>query len=116
MELSIFQDNLENTVPFYPMAIDLIPDITETIEIDLVTNSSGHHVWILNNQTQRANYNDPLLLLAHQKNFSYPLDPEWNVYNFGRYRSIRIVMNNKYQSAHPMHLHGHTFVRHSITL
>ena len=67
----------------------------------------------MNNQTQRANYNDPLLLLANQQNFSYPLDPEWNVYNFGSNKSIRIVMNNKYQSAHPMHLHGHAFVRYS---
>lgn len=63
----------------------------------------------MNNQTQRANYNDPILLLANQHNFSYP-DPEWNVYNVGTNKTIRIVMNNKYQSAHPMHFHGHNFV------
>ncbi|KAH7394735.1 Cupredoxin [Pyrenochaeta sp. MPI-SDFR-AT-0127] len=33
----------------------------------------------------------------------------WNVYNFGTNKTIRIVLNTIYQSAHPMHLHGHSF-------
>ena len=92
------------------MAADIQPSTTETIEIDLFTNKTGHHVWIMNNQTQRADYNAPILLLANERNYSYPLDPEWNVYNFGTNNTVRIVMNNKYQSAHPMHIHGHNFV------
>lgn len=106
---------MEKTIPAFPIAADPIPDTTETIEIDLLTNSTGHHVWIMNNQTQRADYNDPILLLANQKNFSYP-DPEWNVYNVGSNKTIRIVMNNKYQSAHPMHFHGHNFVSSPLSL
>lgn len=92
------------------MAADLKPSTTETIEIDLLTNATGHHVWIMNNITERANYSDPILLLANQRNFSYPEDPQWNVYNFGSNKTVRIVMNNKYQSPHPMHLHGHSYV------
>jgi hypothetical protein len=61
----------------------------------------------MNNQTHRANYNNPLLLLAHQKNTSYPNDPQWNVYNFGSNKTIRFVVENANRAAHPMHMHGH---------
>jgi FtsP/CotA-like multicopper oxidase with cupredoxin domain len=84
------------------------PDTTEVIELDLATNATGHHVWIQNGQTFRADYNSPLLLLANEKNYTF--DPEWSVYNFGSNKTIRIVINNKYQSAHPMHMHGHNMV------
>ncbi|CAG8417179.1 unnamed protein product [Penicillium salamii] len=67
-----------------------------------------NHVWIMNNRTQRTDYSNPILLLANNGNFSYP-DPEWNVYDFGSSKTIRIVLNTVYQSAHPMHLHGHSF-------
>ena len=50
-----------------------------------------------------------LLALTNKGNFSYPDDPEWNVYNFGNNASIRLVVNNKFVASHPMHLHGHNF-------
>jgi FtsP/CotA-like multicopper oxidase with cupredoxin domain len=34
-------------------------------------------------------------------------DPEWNVYDFGRNTSMRLVIENLTPLAHPMHLHGH---------
>lgn len=108
-------DELNKTVPFFPKPVTE-PDAVETIEVDLLTNATGHHVWIMNNRTQRANYNRPLLLEAAQGNTSFP--EEWNVYDFGSNRTIRIVLNTIYQSAHPMHLHGHSFVSplHKISL
>ena len=33
---------------------------------------------------------NPLLLLANLGNTSYPDDPQWNVYNFGKNTSIQI--------------------------
>lgn len=101
-------DDLSRTVPFYPKTAKE-PDSTTTIEVDLLTNATGHHVWIMNNRTQRANYHRPLLLQAAQEvNSSFP--EEWNVYEFATNKTIRIVLNTVYQSAHPMHLHGHSFV------
>ena len=101
-------DDLNRTVPYFVKPV-AEPDVVETIEVDLFTNATGHHLWIMNNRTQRTNYNQPLLLEAAQGNTSFPDD--WNVYNFGTNRTIRIVLNTVYQSAHPMHLHGHAFVR-----
>jgi hypothetical protein len=63
----------------------------------------------MNGESFRANYNNPILLLSKAGNDSYPLDPQWNVYNFGSNSSIRIVIKNPGFPAHPMHLHGHNF-------
>ena len=92
------------------MKPDPNPATVEEIEIDLLTNATGHHVWIQNNQTYRANLNNPLLLLANKQNSSYQYDPQWGVYNFGKNKTIRIVLHTKYQSAHPMHIHGGNMV------
>lgn len=51
----------------------------------------------------------PILLLESSGNTSYPLDPSWNVYNFGYHTSIRIIIKNIFPIYHPMHLHGHDF-------
>jgi hypothetical protein len=51
----------------------------------------------------------PLLLLANLGNTSYPDDPQWNVYNFGGSKSIRIVLHSIDPLSHSMHLHGHNF-------
>ncbi|KAI0602878.1 multicopper oxidase [Biscogniauxia sp. FL1348] len=101
-------DDLEKTVPYFPQAVDPNPDTVETIEVDLFTNATGHHVWIMNNATQYTDYNHPVMLEAYRGNFSFP-DPRANVYDFGSNRTVRIVLNTVYQSAHPMHLHGHNF-------
>ncbi|KAL0263383.1 hypothetical protein SLS55_002363 [Diplodia seriata] len=101
-------DDLNRTVPFYPKPV-AEPDVTQTINVDLFTNATGHHVWLMNNRTQRTNYNEPVLLLAQQGANASSFPAEWNVYDFGGARTIRIVLNTVYQSAHPMHLHGHSF-------
>jgi FtsP/CotA-like multicopper oxidase with cupredoxin domain len=101
-------DDLEKTVPFFPQKVDPHPAAVETINVDLFTNATGHHVWTMNNATQFTDYNHPLLLEAYKGNFSFP-DPRANVYNFGTNKTVRIVLNTVYQSAHPMHLHGHNF-------
>lgn len=104
-------DDLSQTVPVFARpAKD--PDVTLTIEVDLSTNKTGHHVWIMNNRTQRANYNRPLLLEASNSTVNGTSDfpNEWNVYAFETNKTVRIVLNQVYSSAHPMHLHGHAFV------
>lgn len=52
---------------------------------------------------------NPLLLLANLGNVSYPYDPQWNVYNFNKSTSIRVILRNYFPIVHPMHLHGHHF-------
>jgi len=40
-------------------------------------------------------------------NVSYPFDPQWNAYNFGSNKTIRIIFQNTTPFNHPMHIHGH---------
>jgi hypothetical protein len=67
----------------------------------------------MNGISFRGNYDNPILLLTKLGNTSYPYDPQWNAYNFGTNKSVRIIVNNPIFSgfavAHPMHLHGHNF-------
>lgn len=49
------------------------------------------------------------MLLANLGNTSYPNDPQWNVYNFGKNTSVQLIVRNFFPAAHPMHLHGHNF-------
>jgi hypothetical protein len=62
----------------------------------------------MNNRTERTDYNSPLLPLAAANSLTN-LDPEWNVYDFGLNKTVRIVLNTDYVAAHPMHIHGHSF-------
>ncbi|KAH0538587.1 hypothetical protein FGG08_004837 [Glutinoglossum americanum] len=99
-------DDLSLTIPAFPM-VPGPADVVANIAINLTINETGHAVWTMNGQTFRANYNNPILLLAKLGNISYPTHPEWNVYNFGENKTIRIVFQNLIPFAHPMHLHGH---------
>jgi FtsP/CotA-like multicopper oxidase with cupredoxin domain len=85
------------------------PATTQSIDITLATNSSGHLLFFMNDISFRGNYDHPILLLAKLGNTSYPNDPQWNVYNFGSNATIRFVIRNRTPLAHPMHLHGHNF-------
>jgi hypothetical protein len=58
----------------------------------------------MNGVAFQGDYNDPVLLLAEQKNYSYPYDPNWNVVNFGTNSSIRINVYNNNTSPHVRHL------------
>ncbi|KAI9671164.1 MAG: hypothetical protein M1817_003671 [Caeruleum heppii] len=100
-------DPLEKTVPLFPIRPNPSPATTETITLTAGLNASGNFLWYMNGVSHRGNLNNPLLLLAHQKNLSYPYNPEWNVYNFGSNRTMRIIFNNDFPVSHPMHMHGH---------
>ncbi|KAH8817126.1 putative multicopper oxidase [Xylogone sp. PMI_703] len=126
-------DNLSLTEPLYHEAPPAEPAFTQDLEISFGANETGALVWKLNNQSFLANYkyanslifliktlaiksptntdhfSHPLLLLANLGNTSYPDDPQWNVYNFGNSRSIRLVIHSIVPFSHPMHLHGHDF-------
>lgn len=114
--LTIQQDALTETFPWFPIAADPSPATTETIEIGFIQNATGHHVFTMNNSPFRADYNSPILLLSNKGNNSYPDDPDWNVYNFGSNSSIRIVLNNPGFLDHPIHLHGHNFFVENVGL
>ncbi|KAL6721966.1 hypothetical protein ACLMJK_001071 [Lecanora helva] len=100
-------DDLASTIPFYSLEPASNAGTTIEIAINFTTNSTGHHIWTMNESSFRANYNVPLLLLAKAGNTSYPYNPEWNVYNTGNNDTVRLVVNNPTPAAHPMHLHGH---------
>ena len=102
-------DPLATTTPFFPFPATSNPATTENIEISFGANATGNLVWKMNGSSFRANYNNPLLLLANLGNTSYPYDPQWNVYNFGTNNSVRVILKNTIPAAHPMHLHGHNF-------
>ena len=80
------QDPLNDTVPFFPIEPTSQPQTTQIVNVTGGVNATGHFVWYMNNSTFRADYNNPLLLLASQNNETYPLDPQWNVYDFGTSR------------------------------
>jgi len=103
-------DDLSLTVPYYSLTPDPSPPTTQVMEITYVNNATenttGYNVWEINNQTFRADYNDPVLLEAKLGATEY--DADWNVYNFENATSVRIIIKNTFTGGpHPMHLHGH---------
>ncbi|KFX92691.1 hypothetical protein V490_05242 [Pseudogymnoascus sp. VKM F-3557] len=107
-ETSCSNNPLNMTKPVFVMAPPK-PDFTQIVDIDFQTNATGAELWTFNNQSFRANFDHPILLLAKLGNTSYPDDPQWNVYNFGNSTSIRLILRNRIPIMHPMHLHGHSF-------
>ncbi|CAL5868908.1 uncharacterized protein PFLUO_LOCUS3135 [Penicillium psychrofluorescens] len=102
---------LNLTTPVYPMDPPATPAVTQQMDIQFLANETGNLLWYVNNETFRANYEHPVLLLAKAGNTSYP-NPDWLVYNFGSNSSVRIILYNysfTNRSQHPMHLHGHNF-------
>ena len=102
-------DPLSKTIPFLPIPVNPSPAATQNIEITVGANATGQVVWFMNGVSYRANYDHPILLLANLGNTSYPNDPQWNVFNFGKSTSIRLIVRNTFLAVHPMHLHGHNF-------
>ena len=103
-------DDLSKTTPYYQFGAQPNPATTKQVDITFGPNGTNYELWYMNNESFRANYDHPILLLANQGNTSYPNDPQWNVYNFGSNSSVRLVVYNHVQIAvHPMHLHGHNF-------
>jgi FtsP/CotA-like multicopper oxidase with cupredoxin domain len=95
---------LESTVPVYEIPVAEIPDVTHTITIALGQNSSGNWLWSMDGSSFRADYNEPVLILANKGNTSFP--SSWNVYNSGNATNIRVILINDSAARHPMHLHG----------
>jgi len=97
---------LENSVPYYAEKL-LEPSVTYKIVINSIINATGHQLYTMNGYPFQADYNDPLLLLANEKNYSYPYNPEWNVINFGQNTSIRLVIWNNNTGPHVSHFYTH---------
>lgn len=98
-------DPLTITEPYYPISLTE-PDTTIVIRITQAINETGHVHYEMNGQNFMADYNHPILNLTYNGNYSYPDNPEWNVYNFGSNETVRIVFQNEVPFAHPMHVHG----------
>jgi hypothetical protein len=75
------------------------PSVTYDILINQAFNATGQKLFYMNGNSFQGGYND-LILLAEQKNFSYPYDPKWNVVNFQTNTSIRINVYNNNTSPH----------------
>ena len=100
-------DPLSDTVPMYPI-VATDADTTITMNVAVAVNATGHIVWTINDSAFRADWNNPILLLAKSGNTSYPAaDADWNVYNLGTNRTVRVVVTNLSPTSHPWHLHGH---------
>ena len=100
-------DDLAISIPAYHIPAVSNPETTIEMTVDVGVNATGNLIWTINNSAFRGNYNNPILLLAQSGNTSYPMDPEWNVYNTGSNKTIRVVVNNDSPTSHPWHLHGH---------
>lgn len=104
-------DDLSLTTPYYSITPDPAPETIQLLEITYVNNATenttGYNVWQINNETFRADYNDPILLEAKLGNLDFP--SERQVYSFNT-SSVRMIVTNTFTGGpHPMHLHGHNF-------
>ncbi|KAH8802882.1 multicopper oxidase-domain-containing protein [Xylogone sp. PMI_703] len=107
-------DDLSLTVPYYPIAPSLRPSTTRTMEINSYVNETGNFLWTLDDVSFRADYNNPVLLIANSSHLKCP--DVWNVKDFLQNTTIRVVVNNPTFAAHPMHLHGHNmYILHEGT-
>ena len=91
-------DDLSLTAPYYAMTPDPNPAKTFEVVVDQQVNATGHLEWRLNQQAFRGNYNRPLLLLAQEYNQTY--EPEWNVFQPGDSRTVRLIINNNSTISH----------------
>ncbi|KAK7729103.1 hypothetical protein SLS53_009318 [Cytospora paraplurivora] len=111
--LNCGNDPLTLTQPLSAQPAAQEPSLTVTIDVTYAINETGQQEWRMNGQAFRANYNHPILELAHERNYTYPYDPEWNVINTGQSKVVRVIWNNERNKsesfAHPIHLHGHDF-------
>ncbi|MCJ1225204.1 hypothetical protein MMC12_001853 [Toensbergia leucococca] len=99
-------DPLSVTIPYYQIALPE-PSVTYHLVINEIINATGHKLYTMNGSPFQADYSDPILRLANEKNISYPHDPQWNIIDFGTNTSIRVNVWNNFTAPHPMHLHGH---------
>ncbi|KAI0468796.1 multicopper oxidase [Xylaria cf. heliscus] len=96
-------DDLELTKPYYAVELPE-PSWTQTMDISMTRNDTGHLLWQFGGVTARVDYNNPTLLRV--KNNDLDFGPDMNVMNFGTNSSIRFIINNPTPAPHPMHAHG----------
>jgi len=86
-----------------------VEEPSTTLRLDFEFKSNGtHFIWYVNNSSYRGDYNAPILPSAQNGDYNYK--PEWNVFDFGSNKTVRIHMvNHGFIGSHPMHLHGHDF-------
>ena len=95
-------DPLDVAIPLCKIPIE-DAEHTERIEFDFRSNGTSF-IWYVNNSSYRGDYNQPILPSVNQGNFNW--DDEWNVYNFGNNKTVRLhVVNYGLVGGHPMHLH-----------
>lgn len=99
-------DELTDGIPLCQIPIEE-PETTEVIDFAFKSNGTNF-IWYVNNSSYRGDYNSPILLDVKQNNFDF--QPDWNVYDFGSNKSVRLhLTNHGLIGGHPMHLHGHDF-------
>jgi FtsP/CotA-like multicopper oxidase with cupredoxin domain len=86
-------DDLELTIPLKPMALPE-PDLTFFFDANITKNATGHNLWYFDQVAFMGNYNSPTLLWGILGNETFPNDPQWNVRNVGKAKSVRVVVNN----------------------
>lgn len=101
-------DPLEKTVPEYAQAPSDLP-FYQNLVLSLEANATGSYEWLINGQTFRADYNNPLLYEALDGVYDFPDNPEYNVYNFAQNTSVILNITNATPMPHPIHMHGHNF-------
>lgn len=101
------EGTLGNVTPFYSLTPTATPEKTIEIDITVGRNSSGNFLWSLNNSTFRTDYSNPVLPLLESGGNPSTFPREWNAYDFGTAKSVRLIINNNSPVSHPMHIHGY---------
>ncbi|GFP58802.1 oxydoreductase ptaK [Trichoderma asperellum] len=99
-------DPLDVTIPYYAIEPSA-PSITQIITVNETVNATGHLVWTIDGSAAHVDYNKAIYLLANEGNLTYPLEPNWNVYDVYDNSSVRLVIQNAHDFSHPIHIHGH---------
>lgn len=105
---SCSNDPIEKTQPEFAKVPSELP-FYQNLLLELTQNATGSYEWLINNQTYRADYNEPLLYEAARGKYDFPENPQWNVYNFGQNSSVIFNITNTTPLPHPVHFHGHNF-------
>ncbi|KAF2686030.1 multicopper oxidase [Lentithecium fluviatile CBS 122367] len=99
-------DDLTLGIPLCKIPIEE-PSVTQRLDFEFKSNGTNF-LWYINNSSYRGDYNAPILLQAKDSDYDYK--PEWNVFDFGSNKTVRLHMvNHGFIGSHPMHLHGHDF-------
>lgn len=98
-------DDISKSVPYFPITPTANPDTVQQLDITYQSNGT-HNLFFVDNSSFHADFNDPVLLDAKAGQTTFP--SQYNVFNFGASRSIRLVVyNHALTGSHPMHMHGH---------